>query len=62
MNRVSQKDKVSLEREYVEELERKAFLLEEILSFVEDQYLGYLMKKAEKEKNISISKAKKRLR
>ncbi|MCD6550525.1 hypothetical protein J7K24_03200 [bacterium] len=62
MGRVSQKDKVSLEREYVEELKRKALLLEEILSFVEDQYLGYLMKKAEKEKNISISKAKKRLR
>lgn len=59
MVKTAEKKQLILDREYIEELKRKAFLFEEILSFLEDEYLGYLMKKTEKEENIPFSKAKK---
>ena len=49
--------KVVLDKEYVENLEKKASFLEELLSFVEDKYLGDLMEKTEEEENISLSEA-----
>lgn len=61
MLKTSQKERILLDREYLEELERKASLFEEILSFLEDKHLGFLMKESEKEKNISLRKAKKEL-
>jgi predicted house-cleaning noncanonical NTP pyrophosphatase (MazG superfamily) len=60
--KIAEKEQIVLDREYLEELKRKASLFEEILSFLEDEYLGYLMEKTEKEKNIPLSKAKKILK
>ena len=62
MTKVIQKEQVVLDKQYLEELKRKASLFEEILSFLEDECLGYLMEKTEKEENISLSKAKKILK
>lgn len=59
MIKTTEKRQVILDREYVEELEKKASIFEGILSFLEDKYFGYLMEKTEKEENISLSKAKK---
>jgi len=49
-------------QEKLEELKIKASILDELVELIEDRYLGYLMKLAEKEKNISLKKAKKLLR
>ncbi len=46
----------------LEELKIKASILDELVELIEDRYLGYLMKLAEKEKNIPLKKAKKLLR
>jgi len=46
---------------YVKDLEKKATFLKELLSFVEDKALGFLMEKTEEENNISLSEAKKLL-
>jgi hypothetical protein len=59
MVKIAEKERVVLDREYLEELKRKASLFEAILSFLEDEYLGYLMEKTEKEENISLSWVKK---
>lgn len=59
MAEILEKKQVILDREYVEELEKKASIFEEILSFLEDKYLGHLMEKTEREENISLFKAKK---
>lgn len=59
MAKLIQKEQIVLDKKYVEELKRKASLFEEILSFLEDKYLGYLMEKTEEEENIPFSKAKK---
>jgi len=61
MNKIPQKEQVILDKDYLEELQKKASLFEEILSFLEDKYLGFLMKKTEKETNIPLHKAKKEL-
>ena len=42
-------------------LKKKAAFLDELLSFIEDKSLGYLMEEAEKEENIPLAKAKKLL-
>jgi len=44
-----------------ESLKRKAMFLEELLSFVEDKALGFLMNETEKEENIPLKQAKKLL-
>ena len=59
MAKVKEEKQVIVNKEYLEELKKKASLAEEILSFLEDEYLGYLMEKTEKEENIPLSKAKK---
>jgi len=41
-----------------ESLKRKAMFLEELLSFVEDKALGFLMDETEKEENIPLKQAK----
>jgi len=62
MVKLSQQTQIILNKSYLEELKRKASLFEEILSFIEDKYLGYLMEEVEKEENIPLSKAKKELK
>ena len=62
MNKTPQKTQIILDKKYVEELEIKASLFEEILSFIEDEYLGYLMRETEREENIPLLKAKKELK
>lgn len=59
MVKITEKEKIILDRQSIEELKIKAFLFDEILSLLEDEYLGYLMEKTEKEENIPLSKAKK---
>ena len=62
MIETSQKTQIVLDKKYIEELRRKAFLFEEILSFIEDKYFGDLMEETEKEENISLSKIEKELK
>ncbi len=57
-----QNEKVVLDRSYLESIEKKAFFLDEFLSFIEDKYLGDLMEETEGEKNISLSEAEKILK
>ncbi|MCH7883251.1 hypothetical protein IIA95_02455 [Patescibacteria group bacterium] len=59
ITKLQEKNKNALE---VEELRTKAAILDELMEFIEDKYLGYLMSVTEKEPNISRSKAKKLLR
>ena len=47
---------------YIKKLEKKALFLKELLSFVEDKALGFLMEDVEQEKNISLAEAKKLLK
>jgi len=42
----------------IEELKVKASILDELIDLIEDRYFGYLMKSAEKEKNIPQRKQK----
>jgi len=53
-----QLNRVILDKKDFEDLRNKASFLEELLSFIEDKYLGVLMTKTEREKNIPSSKAK----
>ncbi len=55
-------NRVLLDKDYLETLQRKASFSEEILAFIEDRYFGYLMEKTEEEKNIPLSRAKKFLK
>jgi len=43
-------------------LRRKAAFLDEILNFIEEKSLGYLMEETEKEINIPFQKAKKQIK
>ena len=43
----------------IQKLQTKAAILDELLEFIEDKYLGYLMGETEKENNIQLQKAKK---
>ena len=61
-NAIKQKEKVRVDKNYLEDLERKTSFLEDLLVFIEDRSLGFLMKKTEKEENISSSKARKYLK
>ena len=54
------KDKI-IDKKF-KELEIKASILDELVEFIEDRYLGYLMHLTEKEKNIPFQKAKNLLR
>ena len=57
-----QNEKVVLDRNYLENIEKKAFFLDEFLSFIEDKCFGYLMEETEGEENISLSEAEKSLK
>ena len=46
----------------IETLKKKAAILDDLVEFIEDRYLGLLMQKTEKEKNLSLSETKKMLR
>jgi len=46
-----------IESMYIKTLEKKAMFLKELLSFVEDKALGFLMSDTEKEENISLNRA-----
>lgn len=46
----------------IKELKKKAAFWDEFMEFIEDKFLGNLMELTEKEKNISLSKAKNLLR
>ncbi|MDD5433582.1 MAG: hypothetical protein PHE77_02930 [Candidatus Pacebacteria bacterium] len=43
-------------------LQKKAIFLDEILNFIEEKSFGYLMEETEKEKNISLNKARKQIK
>lgn len=49
-------------KEEIEKLQTKAAILDDLIEFIEDKQLGYLMRIAEKEPNISTKKAKVMLR
>lgn len=55
-------NRVLLDKDYLETLQRKASFSEEILAFIEDRYFGYLMEKTEEEKSIPLSRVKKILK
>lgn len=59
---MKQLDKVFLDRKYLEDLKQKASFLEDLLFFIEDRYLGFLMKKTETEEDISLFEAKELLK
>jgi len=61
-NRTTSISKKEAVKKGLEELKIKASILDELVELIEDRYLGYLMKLAEKEKNIPLKKAKKLLR
>lgn len=44
--------------EKIREFKMKADILDELVELIEDKYLGSLMRFTEKEKNISLKKAK----
>lgn len=54
--------KVLLDKKRLIRLEQKAAFLDELLSFIEDKYLGFLMRMTEGERSIPISEAKELLR
>ncbi|OGZ66134.1 MAG: hypothetical protein A3C58_00675 [Candidatus Staskawiczbacteria bacterium RIFCSPHIGHO2_02_FULL_34_10] len=62
MVKVFQRGQIVIDREYLKQLQRKALLFEEVLSFFEDKYFGFLMEETEKEETIPLAQAKKRLR
>jgi len=53
-----QETKIEKRGTNVKSLKRKAMFLEELLSFVEDKALGFLMDETEKEENIPLKQAK----
>jgi len=61
-NRTTSISKKEAIKKGLEELKIKASILDELVELIEDRYFGYLMKLAEKEKNIPSKKAKKFLR
>ena len=50
--------KEKINKEEIEQLQTKAAILDDLMEFIEDKQLGYLMRIAEKEPNISIKKQK----
>ena len=60
MSVVTHKSKTN--KDALERLRVKAILFDEIVEFIEDKSLGYLMKAAEKDTSFSLDKAKKLLR
>jgi len=51
--------KILLDKQRFLSLEKKASVLDEIFSFIEDRAFGDLMQETEKEENVSIEEAQK---
>ena len=58
----STKEKKITNKEEIEQLQTKAAILDDFVEFIEDKYLGHLMRIVEKEPNISLKKARTMLR
>ena len=56
------KEKKIINKEEIEQLQTKAAILDDLVEFIEDKYLGHLMRIVEKEPNISLKKARTMLR
>jgi len=56
------KEKKITNKEEIEQLQTKAAILDDLVEFIEDKYLGHLMRIVEKEPNISLKKARTMLR
>lgn len=56
------REKKAINKEEIEQLKTKAAILDDLVEFIEDKYLGHLMSVTEKEPNISLKKAKTMLR
>jgi len=56
------KGKKITNKEEIEQLQTKAAILDDLVEFIEDKYLGHLMRIVEKEPNISLKKARTMLR
>ena len=54
----SLKIKKQVKTDVLETLQRKAALFDRVMEVIADQNLGMLMKESEKEKNISLDKAR----
>jgi len=51
-----------INKKEIERLQTKAAILDDLMEFIEDKYLGQLMSITEKEPNISLKKTKTNLR
>jgi hypothetical protein len=51
-----------IKKREIKQLQIKAALFDELIIFLEDKFLGYLMESVEKERNLSISRAKRMMR
>ncbi len=56
------REKKEINKKEIERLQTKAAILDGLMEFIEDKYLGQLMSIVEKEPNISLKKAKTMLR
>jgi len=56
------REKKAINKKEIERLQTKAAILDDLMEFIEDKYLGQLMSITEKEPNISLKKAKGSLR
>ena len=56
------REKRAINKKEIEQLQTKAAILDDLIEFIENKYLGQLMSITEKEPNISLKKAKTSLR
>lgn len=56
------KEKKTINKKEIEQLQTKAAIFDDLMEFIEDKYLGHSMFVTEKEPNISFKKAKTMLR
>lgn len=56
------REKGAINKEKIEQLQTKAAILDDLVEFIEDKYLGHLMRITEKEPNIPLKKAKTTIR
>jgi len=56
------REEKEINKKEIEQLQTKAAILDDLIEFIENKYLGQLMSITEKEPNISLKKAKTSLR
>ena len=56
------REKKEINKKEIERLQTKTAILDDLMEFIEDKYLGQLMSITEKEPNISLKKTKRNLR